>query len=150
MDLVFKDNDLSNAVFDMQTCSCSLAADFSSVHEDTASVSGILSVDLLKYLAPMKLSLFMNGAALELAQGFVPFGNIEDFLPARKSRVEPQICGMNYSRVISQYSDCPVTHIYFVLESKFKYQDSLDCFVESSVERTIEKVFSLETMKNLC
>ena len=56
----------------------------------------------------MKLSRFINGAAFELAQGFVPFGNIEDFLPARKSRVDPPICGMKYSRIISQYSDCPL------------------------------------------
>ena len=90
----------------------------------------------------MKLSRFMNDAAFELAQGFVPFGNIEDFLPARKSRVDPQICGMNYSRFIFQYSDCPVTHIYFVLEPKSRYLDDLYCLSESSVE----KIFSLETM----
>ena len=53
---------------------------------------------------------------------------------------------MNYSRVISQYFDRPVTHIYFVLEHKSKYP--LDCFAESSVERTVEKIFSLETMGN--
>ena len=48
----------------------------------TVSVSGILGVDLLKYLAPMKQSRFMNGAAFELVQGLVPFGNMEDFVPA--------------------------------------------------------------------
>ena len=94
----------------------------------------------------MKLSHFMYGAAFELAQGFVLFGNIEDFLPARKSRVDLQICGMNNSRVISQYSDCLVTHIYFVLEPKSNYPDTLDCFAESSVERTVEKIFSSETI----
>ena len=36
----------------------------------------------------MKLSRVMNGAAFELAQGFIPFGNIGDFLSARKSRVD--------------------------------------------------------------
>ena len=118
MDLIFKVKELSNAVFNIQASDCMLAADFSSVHEDSVSVSGILGVDLLKYLAPMKLSHFMNGAAIELGQGFVSFGNIEDFLPARKSRVDPRICGMNYNRVISQYSDCSVTHTYFVLEPK--------------------------------
>ena len=123
-----------------------MAADFSSVLEDTVSVSDLLGVDLLKYLAPMKLSRFMNSAAFELAQGYVPFGNI-DFLPARKSRIDPQICGMNYSRIISQHSDYPVTHMYFMLESKSKYLDSLDCFAKSSVERTVEKIFSLETME---
>ena len=94
-----------------------------SVHEDTVSVSDLLGVDLLKYLALMKLSRFMNSATFELTQRFVPFGNIEDFLPARKSRVDPHICGMNYSRVIFQYSNCPVTHIYFVLEPKSQYRN---------------------------
>ena len=66
----------------MQASGCKLAADFSSVHEDTMSVNGLLGVDLLKYLAPMKLSRFMNGAAFKLAQGFIPFSNLEDFLTA--------------------------------------------------------------------
>ena len=88
MNLIFKINELCNPVFNMQASGCKLAADFSSVHEDTVSVSGILGVNLLKYLAPMKLSRFMNGAAFELAQGFVPFSNLEDFLPTRKSRVD--------------------------------------------------------------
>ena len=131
----------------MQTTGYKLTADFSCVHEDSVLVSGILGVYLLKYLAPMKLSRFINGAAFELAQGFVPFGDIEDFLPARKSRVDHQICSMNYSRVISQDSDCPVTHIYFVLKPKSKYLDLLDCIAESSLERTVEKIFSLETMR---
>ena len=117
VDLTFKVKELSNAVFNMQVGGCKLAADFSSVQEDTVSVSGILDIDLLKYLVPMKLSRFMNGAAFELAQGFDLFGNIEGFLPARKSRVDPQICGLNYSQVISQYSNCPVTHIYRVRQN---------------------------------
>ena len=71
----------------------------------------------------MMLSRFMNGEVFELVQGFVLFGNIEDFLPTRKSKVDTKICGMNYYRVISQYSDYPVTHIYFVLELKSKYLD---------------------------
>ena len=72
MNLTFKVKELSNVVFNMQTSGCKLAADFSSVHEDTVSVSGILGVDFLKYQSPMKLSRFMNGAAFKLAQGFVP------------------------------------------------------------------------------
>ena len=35
-----------------------------------------------------------------------------------------------------------------MLGPKSKYLDSLDCFAESSEERTIEKIFSLETMRN--
>ena len=93
MDLTFKFKELSNAVFNMQTSGGKLAVDFSCVHEDTVSVSGILVIDFLKYQSPMKLSRFMNGAAFELAQRFVPFSNIEDFLPARKFRVDPRICG---------------------------------------------------------
>ena len=95
-------------------------------------------------LARRNLFRFMNGAAFELALEFVTVGNVEDFLLARKSEVDPQIYGINYTQVISQYSDCPVTHIYFVLEPKSKYQDPLDCFAESSRERTIEKIFNLE------
>ena len=67
----------------------------------TVSMGGLLGVDMLKYLAPMKMSSFMNVVAFEFAQGFVPFGNIEDFLLARNSRVDPQIYDMNYSQVIS-------------------------------------------------
>ena len=141
MDLTFRVKELRNTAFNMQISGCKLAADFSSVPEDTVSVNGILGVDFLKYLAPMKLSHFRNSAAFELAQEFVPFGNIEDLLPVQKSRVDPQICGMNYSLVISQYSDYPVTHIYFVLEPKSKYLDPLDCFMESSLRKDCRKDF---------
>ena len=89
----------------MQTSSCKLAADFLSVREDIVSVCGLSGVESLKFLAPMKLSCFMKGAAFELVQGFVHFGNMGDFLPVRKSRVDPQICGMNHSRIIYQYLD---------------------------------------------
>ena len=71
---------------------------------------------------------------------------VEDFLPARKSGVDLQIRGTNSFLVISQYSDCPVTRIYFVLEPKSKHLDPFDCFAEFSVERTVEKIFSLEIM----
>ena len=90
----------------------------------------------------MKMSHFMNSAAFELARGFVPFGIIED--DAQKFKVDLQICGINYTHVISQFSDCPVTHQYFVLEPKSKYLDLWDCIAESSVERIVEKIFSLE------
>ena len=53
---------------------------------------------------------------------------------------------MNYSRDISRYSDSLDTHIYFVLEPKSKYLDPLNCFAESSVEKTVEKIFSFETI----
>ena len=33
-----------------------------------------------------------------------------------------------------------------MLEPKSHYLDPLDCFAESFVERTVEKIFSLETM----
>ena len=64
MDLTFKGKKLSSA-------GCKLAADFSGVHEDSFSMSGLLGVVLLKYLTPIKLSRLMNGVASELAQGFV-------------------------------------------------------------------------------
>ena len=56
----------------MRVSGCKLASDCSGVHEDSVSVSGLLSFNLQKYLTPMKLSRFMND-------------NIEDFLPGRKS-----------------------------------------------------------------
>ena len=34
-----------------------------------------------------------------------------------------------------------------MLEPKSKYLNPLDCFTESSMERTVEKIFSLETME---
>ena len=84
MDLTFKVKELSNAVFNMKASGCKLTEDFSSVHEDTVSVSGLLGVDLLKYLAPMKLSRFMNGAAFELVQGFFSFWQHRRFITCSK------------------------------------------------------------------
>lgn len=53
MDLTFKIKELSNAVLNMRASGYKLAADFSGVHEDSVSVSGLLGVDVLNYLAPM-------------------------------------------------------------------------------------------------
>ena len=44
MDLTFKVKELSNAAFNMQTSGCKLAADFSSVQEDTVSLYRFVKV----------------------------------------------------------------------------------------------------------
>ena len=37
-------------------------------------------------------------------------------------------------------------HVYFVLDPKFNYFDPFDIFTESSVERVVDKLVSLEAL----
>ena len=41
---------------------------------------------------------------------------------------------------------CPMTQIYYVLNPKSEYFDPYDNFSESSVKRTVDKKFCLETL----
>ena len=48
--------------------------------------------------------------------------------------------------MVADYSQFPVTHVYYMLDPKSKYLDPYECFAESSVYRSVDKLFSLETL----
>ena len=96
-------------------------------------------------MGPMLLIHFMKGSAFEFSQGIVPFGNVSDFLCPVVDATNYDVSSINYSQVVADYSQWPVTHAYFVLDPKSDYLDSFDSFTESSVERAVDKLFSLET-----
>ena len=58
----------------------------------------------------------------------------------------PLINSINYCQAVADYFQCPVTHVYFVLDPKSDCIDPFDSFTESSEERAVDKLFSLETL----
>ena len=97
-------------------------------------------------MGPMQLIHFMKGSVFEFPQDIVPFGNVSDFLCPVVDITNSDVSSINYSRVVVHYSQCPVTHVYFVLDSKSDHFDPFDSFIESYVERAVDKVFSLENL----
>ena len=94
----------------------------------------------------MQLIHFMKGSVFEFPQVIVSFSNVSDFLCPVIDAINSDISSINYSQVVADYSLCPLTHDYFVLNPKSDYFDPFDSFAESSVERAVDKLFSLETL----
>ena len=78
-------------------------------------------MDALKYMETTWLTSFMNGMTFEFPQGMVPFESVSDFRCPEAGVRDSVISGIKYSQVVADYSQCPVTHVYNVLDSKLKY-----------------------------
>lgn len=100
--------------------------------------------DVIKFMGPMQSIPCMGGCAFEFSKGIVPFGNISDFQYPVEKTVKGGVSHLNYSQMISEYTDCSVTHVYYVLEPRFEYFDPVESFSDSLVERKIEKLFDLD------
>ena len=127
----FKSNQLAlNANFD--------------VSSDKVHVHGLIGVDIIQFIKELRVINCMHGSAFQVASGIIPFGNTEHFLYPHQlgqSRVES-----NYSTIVSQVT-CPTTHINFVLEPKYFYDDPTDCLFEnSSVERGVDRMFNIDSL----
>ena len=135
LDLQFPFKSLSAAVRNIIAGGNKLAVDFSCVRNNCLSVHGLIRVDVLKYMGPMQLIHFMKGSAFEFLQGIVPFSNVADFCCPVIDATNSNVSSINYSQAVANYSQCPVTHVHFVLDSKSDNFDPFDSFTESSVER---------------
>ena len=111
-------------------------------------VHGLIGIDFIQFIKPMKVVDCMNGVAYEVAQGLIPFGNVDHFL--HKSQIKPVIYppkSHNYNTIMNKYSTCPTTLVNFVMNPKHSYYDPLsEVFDESNVERNIDKMFSCESL----
>lgn len=76
----------------------------------------------------------------------MPFGDVVDFLCPTVEATDSCVSGINYNQVVPAYSQCPVTNFYFVVDLKYDYFNPLDSFCESSIERSVDKHFSFETL----
>ena len=100
---------LSAAVRNIIAGGSKLAVDFSCVCNDCLSVHGLIRADVLKYMGPMQLIHFMKGSAFDFPQDISPFGNVFDFLCQVVNATNSDISSINYSQVVSDYSQGPVT-----------------------------------------
>lgn len=118
LDLEFHLSQLENIVENLKNSGYKLAVDFSCAQNNGITVHGKLNVDVLKYMGPMELINYMKGCAFEFPQEIVPFGNISDLQFPNDKTLKVEICELNYNQVISDYTQYPVTHTYYVLDSK--------------------------------
>ena len=111
---------------------------------DKVHVHGLIGVDIIQFIKELRIINCMHGSAFQVASGIIPFGNTAHFLypdQLGQSRVES-----NYSTIVSKVT-CPTTHINFVLEPKYFYDDPTDClFEESLVERGVDRMFNIDSL----
>ena len=110
------------------------------------SVSGLLGYDILQFIKELKVVDCINGSALELTSGVMPYGNIDNFLhPEQFSNFKHRLIN-NYSTIASK-ATCSSKIVNAVLEPKHSYEDCTAVFFdESAVERGVERMLSLESL----
>ena len=109
------------------------------------NISALIGVDILQHFHKLEKIKCMHGSAWSTDVGIIPIGNVENFLQSH------QITPVSYENSVSNNvvveNSLYSTYINFVLEPKHTYFDPLqNSFPESSVERGLEKMFSLESV----
>ena len=145
-DISFNVKGLRNAISNIESKGCNLAALYSKDSDDI-QVHGLLGVDVIQHLKPMRMIDVLNGSAWELPCGIIPFGNIQNFLhPDQVTAITAVDKADMFSTIVAKYN-CPSTHVNFVLNPRHSYEDLLETFFdESMVERGIDKMFSIESL----
>ena len=114
------------------------------LNSDKVHVHGLIGVDIIQFIKELRIINCMHGSAFQVASGIIPFGNTAHFLypdQLGQSRIES-----NFNTIISKVT-CPTTHINFVLEPKYYYDDPTDCLFEDSlVERGVDRMFNIDSL----
>jgi hypothetical protein len=97
-------------------------------------IDGILGLDLIPYLPPIRIEPCLNGCAMYIGSKVVPFGEVEGFL-SRKHVLEMQ------HHIADKVTEQKAV-VNFVLDPVPKYPDPIaDVIFESKVEGNLEKLF---------
>ena len=148
-DINFNVKGLGQAVSNLRDKGFKLAADYND--GDLVKVHGLIGVDIIQYLKQNQMINCINGSALKLPQGIIPFGNVNNFLypdQLNLTSVEPakSVSNTNFVNIVGKYT-CPSTFVNFVLEPKHSYDDPFESFFdESLVERRIDKMISCDSL----
>ena len=145
-DISFNVKGLRHAISNLVSTGCNLAAVYNE-DSDYIQVHGLLGVDVIQHLKPMRMIDVLNGSAWELPCGIIPFGNIQNFLlPDQITAISAVDKADMFSTIVSKYN-CPSTHVNWVVNPRHSYEDLLETFFdESNVERGVDKMFSLESL----
>ena len=74
----FEITDLNKALANFNNMNVKLAAKYN--NNDQVKVSGLIGVDIIQFIKPIKIVKLMNGSAFQLPNGICPFGNILQYL----------------------------------------------------------------------
>ena len=88
----FNIDGLADVFSNFEQLNLKLAAEL--VGSNDIRVHGLIGIDFIQFIKPMKVVDCMNGVAFEVAQGLIPFGNIDHFL--HKSLIKPVIYPQNF------------------------------------------------------
>merc|ERR1711888_448547 len=136
---------LNKAICNLKNQNIPLAAEYGNAF-DNVVINGLIGADLLQYIN-FKTSKCMNGSALEVETGFIPFGNAEHFLyPNELSKFESSRIENNFNTIVAPVK-CPISLVNACLEPKAIFPDDLaPLFDESSVERRIDRMLTCDSL----
>ena len=161
----FQIADLNKALSNFNNMNLNLAAKFN--QSDKVEVDGLIGVDYIQFLQPIKHVNLLNGSAWQIFDKICPYGNILHFLHKNQitpvtyenknklnSSIESQSdkkvnCNLNYNSIISRYSGGKNSKINFVLKPKQTYDDPfVEIFNDSDVERRIDNMLNIDILEN--
>lgn len=165
----FEISDLNHALSNFNKMNLNLAGNFD--QSNKVQVNGLLGVDFIQFLQPIKPVKLMNGAAWEIFGKICPYGNILHFL--YRNQVTPVVYNsepkkeisnsnniskinnkvknrsLNYNTVISSYSGGKNSQINFILDPKHSYVDPIaEFFDECDVERRVDNMLNLNELES--
>ena len=113
-------------------------------------VNGLLGIDVIQFMKNIKMVDCMKGSAWEFPTGIFSLGNCQHFLYENQStpkKVQSKDFQRNYHAIVSKFSTCSDTRGNFVMNPIKSYPDPFaEIFVESQVERNLEKMFDVDSL----
>ena len=113
-------------------------------------VNGLLGIDVIQFMKNIKMVDYMKGSAWEFPTGISSLGNCQHFLYENQStpkKVQSKDFQRNYHAIVSKFSTCSDTRGNFVMNPIKSYPDPFaEIFVESQVERNLEKMFDVDSL----
>ena len=169
--LKFEIADFQKALYNFKNMNIPLAASFD--QSNAVEVDGLIGIDYIQFLNPIKQVKLMHGSAFEIDNKICPFGNIIHFLYPNQVtpvsyknkekinvtnnesnnnvsnvQIKPK-SSLSYNTVVSRYSGGNKNKINFCLNPKSSYEDPIsEIFNECDVERKIDNFLNLYDLEN--
>ncbi|KAL7630818.1 UNVERIFIED_CONTAM: hypothetical protein RMT77_018969 [Armadillidium vulgare] len=148
LNLNYTVNGVNEVIHEFKHQGIPLADSTFNVEEDNNKfhIQALLGVDILQYFPSLELVSIMSGSCFKVSNKYIPFGNIQNFLP-RKQKI-----ALNNEKVISSKTDVDEgmvneTVVNLILNPNKSYFHPFEnILMDSEVENGLEYLFSMESV----
>ena len=140
-DLSFSVPNLPEAVSNLESLCCLADVALNNCHSTNIALEGLLGIDAFQYLNFQSVNL-MNGHALQIDTGFIPYGAIDNFLTDSQLIVKytSNSAIVNDPEVLESVVSC-------ALQPSGTYFDPVAAlYTDSTVETNLDNFFSIESV----